>query len=485
MSPESLISHLFPQESATHSSQYLMYRISRLAVLGTLAIALVAPLSAQSADTSAALPENYFPSLKTLLDTALQQSPRMVSRNADVAIAEANRIAARAGQLPGVSGSFTYYPWDRQERADQRSTANPSGASNVQRVTYGLNINQPLFYWGALKNNTRIGELQVKISRGAFADAYRLLAEEIRGQYLGLIVKKASLARARFNQQLAEDELGLARSKLEKHVIAEADIFAPTIAAEQARLAADRNENDYESARTYLGKLYGAEPFPDAQVPSEIPAVVPVSTHLQQLSSEFVGQPELSTYSLENAKTAIEVENLNYKIANARLRPKLNMVLGTSQDQQSYSINPGSRYQVRDYFAGATVYWSIFDGFATKSAKTASLIRRRQLEKAYQEQSVETVAAVRRQMREIEFSARGLAIVEKLLQSSTTYVRIKTEDQGRGLASETDVQSARLSHQDNQINAYSARADYLMKVAELLSTIQKDPVLANLPTQRR
>jgi outer membrane protein TolC len=485
MSPPSVRLSRVSARTFNPISIYLMYRHLRLAALSTVLLGLFSPLSAQSTGDLPALPETYFPGLKTILGTALQQSPRIISKNADIAIAETNRIVARSGQLPNAGAYASYYPWDRQERADRQSPDNPSGASNVQRFAYGLTVTQPLFHWGALKNATRIGELQLKIAQGQMAEAYRLLAEEIRSQYLSLIIKKSYLARARFNQRIADDELVLARSKLEKHVIADADIFGPTIAAEQARLLTDHNESDYEYARMLFGKLYGAGPLSDDQVPAEIPAVVPASSTLQQMTTEFIGQPELNTYSLDAAKRAIEVEQLNYKIASARLRPKFNVVVGTSQDQQSYSINPGSRYQVRDYYAGGALNWSIFDGFATRSAKAASLIRRRQLERAYQEQSADTIAGVRKQLRELEFSSRGLVIVEKLLGSSAAYVRIKGEDQGRGLASETDVQVARLGYQDSQINAYNARADYLMKVAELLSTIQKDPILANIPAQRR
>ena len=38
-----------------------------------------------------------------------------------------------------------------------------------------------------------------------------------------------------------------------------------------------------------------------------------------------------------------------------------------------------------------------------------------------------------------------------------------------------------LSYQEAQLNAYSARYDYLMKTGEFLSTMLMDPALANLP----
>jgi len=79
----------------------------------------------------------------------------------------------------------------------------------------------------------------------------------------------------------------------------------------------------------------------------------------------------------------IEVEKLTYQNINTRLRPQLNLLIGTSQDQQSYTTNIANKYKVTDYFAGLSLNWTIFDGFATKGSKVSSLARRRQLEQSY------------------------------------------------------------------------------------------------------
>lgn len=443
-------------------------------------------VSAQPQASLPPLPETYFPALGSILETALQQSPKMVYRNTEAMIAEANRITARAGLLPTLGTYVTYYPLDRQQRAVAPSV-DPKGytISNVKQFNYSVFVTQPVLHWGALKYNAQIGELQLKISQGMLADAYRTLASEIRSQYLGLIVRKASLAKVQFARDVADDDLRLARSKLEKRVIAEADMFSPTIAAEQARLIADHNQSDYDNARVLFGRLCGTPPISDQDVPTEIPAVSPATSSLLALVGRSSAVSKLSTYALENAKRAIEVEKLNYRIARTRLRPKLNLIIGVSQSQVSYSLDPGARYQVRDYYAGGTFNWTIFDGFATKAAKSASLLRRQQLERTYEEQSGEFRSGLRQQMTEIEFSARNLAIVEKLLASSDAYMVIKTEDQKRGLASESELQSARLGLKVSQINAYNARAEYLMKVTEYVSAIQMDPVLMNLPAKFR
>ena len=59
-----------------------MYRRIRLLALATAVLASISLSCAEQADNaSLPLPEDYFPGLKTLVDGALRQSPRMIARN--------------------------------------------------------------------------------------------------------------------------------------------------------------------------------------------------------------------------------------------------------------------------------------------------------------------------------------------------------------------------------------------------------------------
>jgi len=436
-----------------------------------------------ASDDSLRIPEDYFPGLKTLLETALKQSSRMIANNANEVIAETDRVSMRAGQLPTVGGYGSYYPWDRERRG---SAPDPVTVGNNKKVGYNFSLNQPVYAWGALHNNTKIGELRLKMAQGQTADAYRLLVGEIRTQYLQLIVKKAGLARVRLNQRIADDALALARSKQEKNVISEADLFGPTIAAEQARLWTDRTEFEYESSKVLFGKLCGVPPLTDEEIPEAIPAVSPASASIDRVVAEFTGHGEPDTYYLRNLRRGIEVERLNYKIVSTRLKPKVNAVAGVSQDDQVFGFaDQTARYKIQSAYAGVSVSWNVFDGFATRSAKIASLTRRRELERSYKEQSADLLVALQNQKRQLEFSTRSLAITEKLLGSAANGVKVAEDDLKRGLTSDAAVDAARLNFYGAQLETYAARNDYLMRVAELLSTTLRDPALANLPSRLR
>lgn len=459
-----------------------MYRFIRLPLAACLLFSFSSLIRAQApAGESLPLPENYFPGLAKLLDNALTQSPRMVARNTDVIIAEADRISTRSSQLPLLNSYVNWYPWTRDTRL---IGPGQDQVSNGDKLGYAVSLSQPVFHWGALRNNTRIAELRKKMAEGQYAEGYRALVEEVRGQYLLLIIKKAGLARAKFNQKVADDALNLARSKLEKHVISEADLFGPTITAEQARLWADRMQEDYDVARMTLGKLSGQRALTDEEIPEMIPAVTPASASVQRIVTKFTGGGEPDTYSLRNARQQIEAEKLTYQINDKRLWPKFSAVVGLTKDQQNY---PGFnfKYDLQSYYAGVSASWTLFDGFNARGTKAASLARRRQLERNLADQQADLVQAVKNQQRQIEFSARNLAIVEKLLESSTSGFQIAQEDLKRGLVSEASVDATHLSFYDSQINAYLARNEYLMRVADFLSTTQQDPALERLPANFR
>ena len=448
-----------------------------LALGSALVFTALPGLRAQGYDNNLLpLPETYFPALKGILSAAVSQSPRMVARNAENAASEGNRITMRAGQLPSINGYFNFYPWDRQVRGDV------SGSTNASKLSYNLMLNQPLYHWGALQNNTRMGELQLKMTQGQTAEGYRLLVQEIRAQYLQLVIKKAALSRIQLGQRVAEDNLAVSQTKLEKKVISEAEMAGVVLRADQARLTADQAGSDYHDSKAIFAKLCGVPILNDEQIPDEFPEVPTTDAPAAEpLVTAFTGQKELNSYNLRVVGDQIAVEKLTYENITTRLRPQLNAVMGTSQDQISYTTNLAAKYTVTDYFVGVQVSWSIFDGFAARGAAATSLARRRQLEQSYRELTTDLNDQARIQLKQLTFARRAMEISNRLLASTAGTLRDKKNDAARGLASDADINTCQLAYGEARVNAFSARSDYLMKNGNFLSTLLMDPALSNLP----
>ncbi len=450
----------------------MIVRLLRLSVLllGAGSAALALPPSVQ-------LPEKLLPGLEPVLQSAVDQSPRMISRTLEVEIAEQSRIQARSGLLPYLGGHYRITE-TRDDRADQPDTL------DVTKTYYDVSVTQPLFHWGERRNNARVGEISKAIADRNYLEGYRVLAQEIRYKYLYLIVQKMAVARAHRYRAQANYELKLAEERLAKRVISEAQAQPIRVAAEQGQIGVDKAEFEYESGKRSLARLAGFAELRDEQIPDEVPVPNHDLAAINQLLAGFLSQAQLPTIEAVNLRSQLEIEELNYRNQKTRLRPKVSVVAGMNQDEQAFSINTAQKYRVNSIYAGLSVSWTVFDGFASQAAVRSSLARRRLLENDYRQVADRLLEQAQNQAKQIDFSARNMAILNRYLISSEGALRTRREDFARGVASESDVALAEIAHYDTTMAAFNGRIDYLIKVGDFLGTLFEDPAVENLSTKR-
>lgn len=444
----------------------------------SLALSLVLfPPFLGAAPAGLPLPEQSLPALAPILETSSRQSPRMVARAIDLEIAENNRIAARANLLPIAGLNFRQVK-ARDDRADQPTTLSAS------KTYYDASITQPLFHWGERRNLARMGEIQQRIAEGNHREAFRGLAQEIRHRYLALIVQKRALTRARDYAAYCDQQVRLAEERLAKKVISGREFYPIREAAELAEIALERADFDLGSALTAFGRLTGGAAPAAAEIPEEVPALVHDADALDRLLAGFLAAPESPAPEAVNLARTREWEELNYRNQKTRLRPKVSMVAGANQDEQSYTLNTAQRYRLNSLYAGVTVSWTIFDGFASQSAVRNALARLRQLELDRQELAHRLGQQAQTQAKQVYFSARTMTIADRGLVSAQGSLAAKREEFARGSLAESDVELAAIYLQDARIAAFNARIDYFLRVGEFLGTIAADPVVAGLASTR-
>ena len=428
------------------------------------------------------LPEQLFPQLDGILKKAVQQSPRMLSRALDLETAENNRIAARSGMLPSIGASYSYYKSkDKQSLLYDNPGSSSSNTFTLTKTPYSASISQPLYHWGALQNNAKIGEIQQSIAQGQYREAYRLLVQSLRGEYMRLILLKLTATRTGYYRDTSANQLKQEEDRLAKKVTSEAEIFSVRINAERAQIAAERADFDLQNAIISFGRLAGlGSAFTANDIPDSIPATAYNSNGMNFLLAGFLGQKDPVSAEALALRQQLEVEKLNYEITKTRLWPMLNASAGLSQDEQNNYFGSGAKYKVTSLYAGFSINWSIFDGFAASSAARNNLARRRSLENDYRQLTERLGQDAQTQVKLTEFAARNMSITDRLLDSGEGNLRAKNEEFKRGVRSEAEVNQAKLSLYDAQINAFSARREYLLNVGDFLGTVMEDPVLANL-----
>jgi outer membrane protein TolC len=450
-----------------------------LAALPLLALSLRA---ADPAAGQVTLPEQLLPPLDGIIKNAVQQSPRMVSRALDLEIAENARVQARANLLPSLSAGYSYNK--SQDKSEYLyGPGNPNNSINSYPVTktpYSVYFSQPVFFWGERRNYDRIGQIQLKIAQGSYREAYRLLVQEVRGGYLRLIAQKLTVKRTRFYLEFANTQLKEQEDRYAKNVISAAEISTARLTAEQAQISLERTEFDYEMAKASFARLTGQAPLTEEAVPDSIPVITYVAAPFDQLLAGYLAQKDPPTNEAFVFRKQLEIENLNLANAKTRLRPKVSLVMGLSQDEQNNLYGTGAKYSVTSRYAGLSANWTIFDGFTSQAAERIYRASTRKMKNDYRQITERLAQDAQTQVKLINFSARSMDIYDRLAVSSEGYLKTMKEDFARGVKSETDVSQTQLSLYDNQLNALNARTDYLLKAGEFLGTLVEDPALANL-----
>ena len=443
-----------------------------------------AGFQAAAAVNELALPEKLFPELDSILATAVQQSPRMLNRALDLEIAENNRIAARAGLLPSISASASYYKSEDRQTYLYPNHVSAVSSYKVTKTPYSVGLNQPLYYWGERSNGARIGEIQEKIAQGQYREGYRLLTQELRLAYLRLITQKIALKRSRFYLELATNTLGQQEERWNKKVISDADIAMARLATERAQIALDQGEFDFQNAKASFARLSGTTVMSDETIPESIPSMVHEAKAFEVMLAGFLAQKDPPSMEAATLRQTMEVEKLNYDIAKTRLYPKVNFALGVSQDQQNNLYGTIDSYTTTSLYAGISVSWTIFDGFAAGAAERNSLARRRQMEGDYRVLTERLAQDAQTQVKQAGFSARNMSIADRQLVNSEGALKSTEENFQRKTKSEADVSQSRLSLFDAQLAAANARTEYLSRTGDFLGMIMEDPVLAKVASSK-
>jgi outer membrane protein TolC len=445
-----------------------------LAILG----ALPAMLSAQT-PLPATLPEDFFPGLRDILLSALQQSPQMISHNLDLASAEANRYQAAAVLWPSIGAG-----------TGVGAGQNAVGLSTLphtpifESYSYNFSVGQPLYHWGALQATANIAHLQVQISEHQYADAYGQLATTLRSQYLSLIAQKFQLSNARLSLDQTKASVAVVEDRFKSGMATSDDLTNAHLGLDDANLSIDRATENFVHAKRLFLLMAGLSELADDAIPDEIPKPVYSADTVEALLQSFERAGLHDTFQAQIYDDQIKQSELSYKIAKYRLYPHLDLQLGFSQQNQS-QVNGAavSNNQVFSDSVGVGVGWSIFDGFATRGAKLAALTSKRMNERNLQNYLDQTLEQARESERQLVFSARAMAIAERRFQFSEEALQRAKDNFKLHTLSQAGMDQATTNFYQAQAAIFGARADFLSNWSGYLSLLNVDPVLTNLPTR--
>ncbi len=425
------------------------------------------------------MPEDQMPGLRTILDTALKQSPQMIGRQIELSQTEAARYFSDAARWPDLGGSVSY------ESSQQAVSSNTDSKSKNSGLFYSLSLGQSIFQWGALKNQSEIARIAVVISEKNYAETYRLLAYSLRSQYLALVVKKANIYNIKFRHKLAESALEVEEAKLKNGTISVGEIILPRLNLSESQLATDRLEADYENSKRLLAHMAGFADLPEEMIAKEIPATTYSADRASALYAYLAKDQAQSTFQVEIYTLNLRQADLTYRIAKVRLLPKFYVGASTSLSNSSSvtSVSTVAQTAVSSQSVNVNAQWRIFDGFATRGAKLSALASKRYYDQLLKTQVQTTLDQAQNQMKMLPLSARATELSEQRRQLAEASVQRYTEEVKLGNAPQTVADDSLANFYAAQVSAYSVRAEYLGRWCELVSLAGADPAMNNLPAR--
>jgi len=451
----------------------------RLTVLAALLLAATAASLRAAGPPSVAgtLPEDFIPELRPILAAAVNRAPIAISASIDIAQSEALLYGAESSLWPNIGGSASY-------AGNKESVSGGGLGSTSKGLFYSGNINQPLFQWGAFKWQADIGKLALKVSQKNFAEAYRQLANTIRGQYLNLIIQRLNLRNAQFKLRLAQESAAVADETRKAGAISDAQYSDYQMLVQDNQLFADRAQEDYRYSKLVFMRLAGLDELPDDRIPLSVPEPKFDEALADAVLRYFVSEGIQSTFQYEVYQMQIKTNDLNYRIARTRLLPKFSASAGYSLSNNS-TASPGSVTQtaITSINYGVTGSWTFFDGFATRSAKLSALASKRtneRLERNYVNNTIDSASNLRTLL---GFAARARGLAEtrgNLVKAALD----KTEgDLKLGLASRASLEAVTLNYYVAELARANARVAFFTNWSGFVSLTDVDPALANVPSR--
>ncbi len=433
---------------------------------------------AQLPDVTGTFPEDYLPTLKPILATALRQSPQVVAKQLELEQSTLRVMGANALRLPGLGGNLTYASNATAISSNNRTSTRDSG------IFYNINLNQSIYHWGALKNEGDKARLGVLIAQKSYAEASRLLAVTLRRSYLELIVKKSLLRQMRFARDLTIADLKLAKEKLDSGIASQADIGGRELNLREEKLRTQRAEVELATARRAFARLAGIGELTEEAIPTEIPALTYDAAMTSALLAALVRDGGKQTFQAQVSELKVREADLNYRIARVRLLPKFGASAGYSlENTTNASANSVSQQGVARQTIAIGASWSIFDGFASRAVKRDALVSKRAAELELKTAAEAAVDAAQNLVPQLELDAQAMEMSALRVGLASAQVNVVQSELKLGNVPQSAVDQTISGLRVMEFNNANARATFLARWTEFASFVGIDPVLKQLPAR--
>jgi outer membrane protein TolC len=418
------------------------------------------------------LPEDYYPGLKRILEAAGRQAPELVRVGLDREMAREQLKVARSRNYPsvGIGGNLGY-------RYVQRSGEDSDGSLSG---SVSLGVNRPLYYWGAVSAGIEQGEIDFENSLLLSKEQFQNTVQNLRDEYLRLILNEMRLRNLRLRRNNLETQMARRESDYRAGRLSEEGYLSYQIELDNSLLEIEELEDERDETMARFRRISGVADMPE--IPS---GVAPID--LDELEAQLRGNelgPEWveETINVQLNRNTMEKIDLEGTIIKSRQRPNISFSASISQAP----VNTATENDVSTirYFAGLSVSWNVFDGFATQANRRINLLEKRRLESRIRT-NISVLEEERRKTRnDLLVMVRKQRLAERRFElDSRIYSRVKSE-YSDGRVSANEFRRTQSDFYAKEYNLHLARAELLRTIADYLVILNADRAVDYLEFQQ-
>ena len=395
-------------------------------------------------------PEFFFEELVQVLEKLNDRSPILKNKEFDLDIAQANQVIAKSEQGfkfgLKVSGQSIHEDRPSEDFYHRYRTFNQAY------------LTKPIFHWGALKAREQIANLNISWIEDSFSVQRRTLAGEVRGVFLKLIALN-------YRSLMAIEQLRIATQyveTIEKRL--ELNLSTP-LALEEARVEQLNREitiaelrTSLERSRSYFVSLSGY----NKPLSLKITKVFWEFSKSHNFNQEFpilIGS--LSNIEINRLQTQVEIEDEHIKIAEAELKPKINLTGVYFQDQVDLAEGRSSLDR-NNFLVGLEASWSIWDSHKSTGQKKIALAKKLKLENTIESQNRELRDKVRSVVSELKSLKERIILGRKLISVAENRLEKSKIELQMDRISPADHFSARVALDQSQLQNLEAVCHFMV-----------------------
>jgi outer membrane protein TolC len=349
-------------------------------------------------------PETYFVDLNQTLEELEDNSPVLSGHQYDFKIAEMDQLVARSNQ--GLKFGVNIYGQSIHEDRPNESFYHRYRALNQ------IYLRKPIFHWGALEAQEEIAKLNKDRSWQSLNFKKSTLKSEVRAVFLELVVLKFRIKLAASQIELAKENVNTAKERLRLGRGTQLDIDEAKAELISREISLSETKSSLQRKHAYFTSLSGSNGDLNLEIPDRFKSFC--LTHEMQ-SNLPIQVGSLSSGEVEDLKLQSKIQDQAVLIANAALKPKINLTSAYFQDQIDIAES-GKNLDRNNLIVGLEAHWEIWDSGKSKAQKKSALLKKSKISQSIILKQKQVRSHVKTMLEELDSLAERITLGRKLIE---------------------------------------------------------------------